>query len=139
MKATFENSVDVLVSAYLHDELEHGDCAACAVGNLVKAQCGTFDSSSFNWYDFAIVKRRNSALYSEKNIQFAKDQIKATGYTIKQIIAIENAFERASPCGDYMFNGLMAVVDVLADIHQVDLSTKESAVLQFSEIHAMKA
>jgi hypothetical protein len=30
-----------------------------------------------------------------------------------------------------MLNGLMKVVDVLADIHGVDLSVKESAKLQF--------
>jgi hypothetical protein len=40
MKATFENSVDVLVKAYLNDTLEHGQCHACAVGNLICAETG---------------------------------------------------------------------------------------------------
>ena len=35
MKATFENSVSVLVRAYMNDTLIHGNCFACAVGNLI--------------------------------------------------------------------------------------------------------
>lgn len=31
MKATFENSVDVLVKAYMNGTLMHGDCERCAV------------------------------------------------------------------------------------------------------------
>jgi hypothetical protein len=151
--ATFENSVSVLVKAYLNETLTHGDCLACAVGNLVSAACNydpidhlfasTFDiDGGYKGKGWAAVfctigdtdddKRqyiRQSSYTGE-----AKEQIDATGYTWQQLAKIEKAFELA-PKGknddEWMFNGLMSVVDVLAEIHNVDLTTKESAKLLF--------
>jgi hypothetical protein len=145
----FNHSVGVLVKALFDDTLVHGNCFACAVGNLVAAACNfTFKPSSTrskkikwshipndgyyeggsdnNWYEVVVDKLtpNNNALL----------QIQSTGYTIAELERIENAFEGANHGQDdteYMFNGLMAVVDVLADIHGVDLSVKESAKLQF--------
>ena len=60
----------------------------------------------------------------------------ATGYTIMELARIESAFERAEfgkSKDEWMFNGLMAVVDVLAEIHGVDLTVKESAKLLFTK------
>lgn len=80
---------------------------------------------------------------------WVKKQIDSTGYTWKELADIEYAFELHN-CGidaeldpDFqdeeelelidkaMFNGLMAVVDVLADIHGIDLSVREEAKLLF--------
>lgn len=153
----FNHSVNVLVKGYLDDTLKHGNCYACAVGNLI---C---DSMGFEWE-----KNLNGGIYSVmwknqfyptrvftsilgwaavfctslqelddinlKKVQIikmnnykgtAKEQIDSTGYTVEELARIEYAFETASEEGDYMYNGLMAVVDVLADIHNVDLSSKE--------------
>lgn len=150
----FNHSVNVLVKGYLDDTLKHGNCYACAVGNLI---C---DSMGFEWG-----KTLNRGIYSVmwKNQVYptsnmiilgvltrilgwaavfstfgqlqiiemnnyegkAKEQIDSTGYTVEELARIEYAFETASEEGDYMYNGLMAVVDVLADIHNVDLSSKE--------------
>lgn len=151
MKATFENSVDVLVKAYFNDTLEHENCYACAVGNLVCAAKGysyvndgglitdsalkNLDATGANWFD-AIMDDGDGYLSRD-----AKSEISATGYTAKQIIAIEQAFESVDQLDsedDWMFNGLMAVVDVLAEIHGVDLSTKQAAIGQFETIHATK-
>ena len=67
----------------------------------------------------------------------AREVIDSSGYTIDQLAKIENAFESA-PQGnteeEYMFNGLMAVVEVLAKIHGIDLETKEKAKLQFKRV-----
>lgn len=68
-------------------------------------------------------------------------QVAMTGYSIKNLKDIEYAFENAP--GDsalngrmsadritdpeWMFNGLMAVVDVLAEIHDIDLKVREDA------------
>jgi hypothetical protein len=149
MKPTFEQTVDVLVRAYMNDELAHRICSACAVGNIVAAALGTrpkviggptvFDNNLFedgtrtDWYDAMIGSHCRGI-----------DQIHKTGYTVSEIKQIEHAFEHApgEPEGDgmfpgkttdpvWMFNGLMAVVDVLAEIHGVDLTAKESAKLQF--------
>lgn len=153
-RPTFDQTIAILVKAYLNDELCHKICAACAVGNLVAHALGTkpkkapdtycveFENNefedgtpAFHWYD---------SLNGMISIE-GEEQIKATGYTIEQIRAIESAFENApgdpdptsglyrGRCVDpvWMFNGLMAVVEVLAEIHGVDLKTKESAKLQF--------
>lgn len=152
MKPTFENTVSILVKAYLSDELAHSLCSACAVGNIVAASIGTrpmrcktgpteFENGEFEngedatlWLD---------ALHN-LNCNAGEMQIRATGYTHRELLRIEAAFEAApgrpekpgiwrgkQVDPEWMFNGLMAVVDVLAEIHGVDLSVKESAKLQF--------
>ena len=40
MKATFSNTVDILVKAYLNDTLRHCNCYACAVGNIISSAMG---------------------------------------------------------------------------------------------------
>ncbi len=148
MKATFENSVNVLVKAYLNDTLEHANCYACAIGNLVAAannktytKCtdstylklallendGRYYTEKLggNWYDVVI------PLQPDPNSKLALIEIDSIGYSVVQVIRIERAFEGASKHGDRMFNGLMDVVDVLAEIHGVDLSIKESAKAMF--------
>lgn len=151
MIATFGNTVSILVKAYLNDELAHKTCSACAVGNIVAAAIGTkpkrspegssieFDNNFFDngdpahagWY-YTI----NGTSSSE-----GRYQIEKTGYSVKELQEIEHAFEHApgdptrkdglfrGACIDpvWMFNGLMAVVDILADIHNVDLTHKKQA------------
>jgi hypothetical protein len=104
--ATFDNTVSILLKAYLNDELEHDNCAACAVGK---------------WINLLARIRRTK-----------------TGYSVHEIHQIEYAFENAPYQGDdteeWMFNGLMAVVDVLAEIHGIDLTAKEEAKKLFVRI-----
>lgn len=148
MRATFQNSVSVLVRAYLNDTLKRGQCHACAVGNLIQAGLGRYfteeeESALRNhqdgWVKVFVTMCFSSNYQRPENYKgVAKEQIDATGYSWQDLAKIEYAFETAGRGEDAMFNGLMAVVDVLAEIHNVDLSTKESAVLQFSEIHAAK-
>lgn len=140
MKATFENSVNVLLKAYLNDTLQHSNCHACAVGNLVAYACGlSFINNSEGkkiWTSQSPVWQRvfmtsgDQDRFPECYIGEPKEQIDSTGYTWQDLAAIEFAFETA-PEGesedDHMFNSLMAVVDVLADIHKVDLSVREEA------------
>lgn len=160
MKATFENSINVLVKAYLNDTLQHNNCYACAVGNLVAAAnrfqyCQAkdmlnrlalvqnqalyaFDSNDTtsvggNWYDL-LDRAGSNPLNNNKGLP----EIESTGYTLDQIDKIEWAFERAArgnSSDEYMFNGLMAVVDVLAEIHKVDLTTKEDAKKMFVKMN----
>lgn len=147
----FDHTVNVLVQAYLKDELAHMVCGACAVGNIVAAAIGTkpkriegvtvFDNVQFEdgtltlWYN-TIVCESTSGI----------GQIMKTGYTVDELRQIEQAFENApgKPDGDglfdgkttdpvWMFNGLMAVVDVLAEIHGIDLKQREEAKLLFTK------
>src|SRR5688572_4378568 len=129
MRPTFEHTVNVLVQAYLNDTLEHDDCAACAVGNIM-ASCGVVFGPDFNraqWLRVIDIEVRrgskNSAYVGGYDKEVGLQQIKATGYSMEELSKIEHAFE-----GDNeIFNALMAVVDVLAEIHNVDLSVKENA------------
>ena len=133
MRPTFEKTVDILVKAYLNDTLEHDNCHACAVGNLVAAaknwtyekdengSYGWRECYTANWFNFGHqIRVKNST------------QAEATGYTIYQLNAIERAFEGVDELAtDRMFLGLMAVVDVLAEIHGIDLKQREEAKLLF--------
>lgn len=138
----FDHTVNVLVKAYLNDELEHGNCEACAVGNIVHAagfprydnckmpydSCGMWKSVFYTDDGKQEFWEPSSRLYSH-----GIDKINATGYTVDELARVEFAFETAlgSNPDEWMFNGLMDVVDVLAEIHGIDLEVKESAKLLF--------
>lgn len=157
MKATFENTVDILVKAYLNGTLEHSNCYACAVGNIVAYATGKKFIRSYafmrewKWKDCDYPAAGNDTggwgqvittccldgvpqvnlnnFYGE-----AKIQIESTGYSPTELSKIEFAFERADEGyseEEWMFNGLMAVVEVLAEIHQINIDQKESAKLLF--------
>ena len=151
MKATFEKTVDILVKAYLNDTLEHGVCSACAVGNICLAAGAKYsppgaispgDNSAWKWVlytqnidgeDFTqILQPKNTDQYNE-----GLKVIEATGYTVEQLAKIEWAFETANQgqsTDEYMFNGLMKVVNILADIHGISLEAKEEAKKMFVKI-----
>lgn len=134
--ALYHKTVDILVQAYFNDTLEHGNCHACAVGNLVAANTGIgFTRIGFNgnmWSDntpewgFVFMSQISHGVNQQiinphRYIGEAKRQIDSTGYTWQQLAKIEYAFETA-PKGksddEWMFNGLMAVIDVLDEIHE---------------------
>ena len=155
MKATFEHSIDVLVKAFMNNTLEHNNCCACAVGNLVadgigikvvpfkgivtKAKWESENDSVSIEKGWPLVfmtddKKQKKRSYNYKDL--AKKQIDSTGYTWQDLAKIEFAFETADKGNsddDWMFNGLMAVVDVLAEIHGIDLEKKEEAKSMFKK------
>lgn len=137
----FNHTVNVLVKAYLDDTLEHGVCSACAVGNIVGGSLWAmfFQSDSYNgtqaysastplpWFKMVGKKSQNKA----------RRQIKKSGYSRKELARIEFAFETADQGeteDEWIFNGLMAVVEVLADIHQISLEAKEKSKLLFVKL-----
>jgi hypothetical protein len=147
MRPTFNQTVNVLVQAYLNDTLEHCNGCACAIGNLVAhANNYTFIPAPPE-YSCSIVW--NEAEYPSRSgwldarfpnpTEIALEQISSIGYTIKEVFTIERAFELPyiSPShyrehkDEVMFEGLMNVVDVLAEIHEVSLEHKEEAKLLF--------
>jgi hypothetical protein len=138
MKPTFEGTISILVKAYLNDELSHNTCGKCAVGNIVEHSYGRFEAAmpylngfgGFGWSNVFCTESasRKQRIFPDHYCNEAKRQIDATGYTWQELAKVENAFELNNKS---MFDGLMAVVDVLAEIHGVDLSVKESAKLQF--------
>lgn len=148
-KELFEKTVGILVRAYQNDALRHGSCMACAVGNIVGANCGIQNLfNNFEWQEKAIISPARSGWpdvfmtttdgiqdkYSGNYKGAAKFQIDSTGYTWRELAKIEYAFETAhkgSSDDEWMFNGLIAVYDVLCEIHEADKSEVESANLVF--------
>jgi hypothetical protein len=137
----YHKTVDILVQAYFADTLIHGNQCGCAVGNIVAANCGirverddtqVGDSKiswgnpdkiwqDAAWYGFitkAEPDRKCGTNYSKRK---ARQQVRSTGYSIDELNEIERAFEQASwgdSEEDYMFNGLMAVIEALDIIHE---------------------
>lgn len=151
----YKKTVDILYEAYFNDTLEHGNCYACAVGNIVAANCGykimkdpTIKREIIQemyWEGFAPYTlsaqnhdiMRTATYYTlkswEKTPEEVREQIKKTGYTLNELRVIEEAFENCSSCdedGDitdeaWMFNGLVSVLDVLKEIHEIDDNSDE--------------
>ena len=133
----YQKTVDILVQAYFNDTLVHQSCSACAVGNIVAANKGKTPSE----YSKEVMKRGNfqngavktwTAVFATSEgkqkihqrylkFDFIKKEIASTGYTWKELARIEFAFESASKGlseDEHIFNGLMAVIDVLDKIHE---------------------
>jgi hypothetical protein len=134
----YKKTVDILYDAYFNDTLEHWNCTACAVGNIVAANMGIKiipvrrgfvkfgnppGSDAFSPYENSGCWFPSISYGSVNTLtKAAKKQVAATGYSARELAKIEKAFEN---CGysvsseDYMFNGLVAVLEVLKEIHEV--------------------
>jgi len=124
---SFENSVNILVKAYLNDTLKHFRCGACAVGNLI---AGTLNANIFDDGHSPDYVLPSGLIVGVPWLCFRslqEDKLNVNdllGYSDDEIDLIEEAFEQ----GDHdMFLSLMRVVDVLADIHHISLEAKEEA------------
>lgn len=133
----YNKTVDILVQAYFNDTLQSGSWCGCAVGNIVAANNGikivldedgdpawpTHAMCAKNWY--GIIKPENLGPLNQNEKNNGLFQIESTGYSVEQITIIEHAFEHYTNfTTDWeekedkrMFNGLMAVIDVLDQIH----------------------
>jgi len=139
MKPTFEKTIDVLVRAYMNDTLRHGSCYACAVGNIILDATGAYyidfgiwSKGDPMWQCVFVTNEDGQQIWEDNYSGEAKKQIDSTGYTWQELARVEYAFENVYGNKDEkMYNGLMAVVDVLAEIHQVDLTVGEQAKQMF--------
>jgi hypothetical protein len=137
-KAQFDHTVKILVSAFLNNSLVHGNCHACAVGNIVAANLDIKFDKDLKWIgrqvawsavfvtlQYQISQVRRPRAYSGE----AQKQIDATGYTWQELASIEYAFERAKGKTPeaHTFNGLMAVIEVLCQLHEMDVSAETAA------------
>jgi hypothetical protein len=150
----FQHTLNVLVKAYLNDTLRHGRCNACAVGNILggsewkyffttipiqRVDDSIYHKQKFNDYNW--IDGLEPSVIRSQRIKGAQ-LIEKSGYTKLELARIEWAFETAPRnCNindikndEWMFNGLMAVVDVLADIHGISLEEKEVAKTLFVKV-----
>jgi hypothetical protein len=122
----YNKTVDILVQAYLNDTLQHENCYACAVGNIIAANLNLNiiqDGDIKMWEGYGSAKKQVNWFnglrgYSYSSKEEFEREVESTGYSVLELDRIERAFEGASCYGDRMFNGLMAVIDVLDKIHE---------------------
>lgn len=150
----YKKTVDILFNAYFNGTLEHGNGCGCAVGNLVAAGMGykmVIDCGSAAWEnkrgEFSFPEWNNVHNMGERlNISKfygeAAKQIKATGYYPSETLLIERFFEfahRGNSEEDYMFNGLVAVLEALKQIHEItDEDLLTSSRKRFETVYATK-
>jgi hypothetical protein len=157
-KKMFDESISILVQAFLNGTLLHSNCAACAVGNIIAAKIqakvivsgkrSDFFSLDAQWIRGAseiqpiwdevfCTNGTRQDIDPDAYKGWAKRQIDTTGYSWQELARIEKAFESVPysidefNSEDHMYRGLMAVVEVLASIHGIDLEEKENAKLLF--------
>lgn len=153
----YNKTVDILFNAYFNDTLHHGQCHACAVGNLINARMPftkkqieemktnklgnpIYWPSVFCTYN-AKHGRPDREFHPSRYTGVAKDQIDSTGYSLEELSEIEYRFETAP--GDYgsedhMFNGLCAVLEVLKEIHGIKEDEHTTQVSRFQNHYATK-
>jgi hypothetical protein len=135
-KEQFDRTIKILIGAYLNNTLIHRNCHACAVGNMVAANLDIKYDQNLKWIGRQVAWKEVFVTFRYQIAQVkrpwaytgeAKVQIDATGYSWQELAKIEYAFERASMGNtrdDHIVNGLMAVVDVLCQIHEAEQTTK---------------
>lgn len=144
----YNKSANLLIDAWMSGKLEHGDCTACAVGNI----CGGNGAWAVKFSTNASMRSQTPGLFVPSEIDrvighglplyvsdlheeekmtafaYADKVISDTSYTEKELAKIEWAFEMSiasdyeklykTPEGQYI--GLCAVLDVLHEIHEVE-------------------
>jgi hypothetical protein len=155
----YQKTVDVLLDAYNNNTLEHGNCSACAVGNICKeaADETRIKNSAWKCLFRTVIDEAGNSL-SQPAIQLTTNDvihasilIDATGYTVAELAQIEKAFETSlieagldyftyttgTPAqlkyGQYI--GLVAVLKVLEKIHATEEIVHEKAM---TDLTAMK-
>jgi hypothetical protein len=148
-KELFTKTIGILVKAYFDKTLAHGDCACCAVGNLVCAGYGdVLPKNPYGKDELSKYRQWGSLLamgYS-LNMANAERNIEVTGYTIDELTQIEGAFEDGynihwtqygnktdTEIEQSQYNGLMRVVDTLMLIHEAN----ETEVKQAKELFVL--
>jgi len=153
MTQRFEKAYNALYKAFMNDTLAKGSCAACAVGNIVADAMGgkVYKRSSgfeygcdvFNswWSDMFYTTKSGQTITTTKenpNVTDYRKRIKElTGYTWRELAKVERVFEKNtkirhvsySGCSEKdimedQFNGLMAVMDVLIELDNIEEGNK---------------
>ncbi len=117
----YNKTVGILVDAYFKDTLNYFDCSRCAVGNIVAGNLGIKPTHGITnkWASAVNIVTKELQIYPSDD---GLKQIELTGYSWRQILDIEQAFNVGESIGssrdEKNFNGLMAVIEVLDQIHQ---------------------
>jgi len=95
-KKLFNKTISILVNAYLKGTLLHSEACACVVGNLISYH-SNYKVIIHEIYGFMWRTKEGAEIkpkwYSNQGMK-AVTETECTGYTSREIIKIENAFER---------------------------------------------
>ncbi len=155
-KELYDKTISILVKAYLNDTLEHTNCYACAVGNIIASNMGfkvikdrvklnmgygreAIWDNDFPFKKLAVRFLRGGCIVKDVeginiNHPDVAIQIASTGYTALELALIESAFEEMSTIASpkkFMYQGLIRVVEVLGQIHEVEKEVTEETKLMF--------
>ena len=132
-KETYNAAVDTLLDAWNNGDLMHGNCAKCAVGNLLQTSEWGIDFSTgvgIQW------DKRNSKFIKDNSYDYSKlDNLYALhGFTREELMKIEYAFENSVLGETYQFirskegqyTGLCAVLDVMKDMVSEEVPHEEN-------------
>lgn len=156
----FNRAIKALVTAFFDETLAKGNCAACAVGNIVAEAYGERVSKKFGRvacegesntiWKYLFLTERNGTQYRNSGgvrptVFSARKLIKKTGYNEDELAKVEHAFERNTAITfdwycvksraeimEDQFKGLVAVVDVLCQIEWLDSAPYKKA-FEYSE------
>lgn len=146
----YKRTVDILYDAYFNNTLEHGNCYACAIGNIIAANndisflqrngspvYGVFTGRGVKYWDkynsFHI--NPTKLICEHKKLPYITQiLVDKTGYSNDELCTIERVFEGAgkNTVGffpskeEIMYNGLVAVLEILKTIHKIDDTSKET-------------
>lgn len=142
-KELYEKSVNVLLDAYNNGTLFHGNCYACAVGNLIAKGCNiefikdnTWKDIKPEWDNVFSSSTVFNEIFQEINLSCyqgeTKRQIDSTRYSVEELAKIEYEFENILINKKYskrylkhvnpklgQFLGLVAVLNTLKEIHEI--------------------
>lgn len=133
-KELFNRTISVLVKAYFDKTLAHGDCACCAVGNLVCAGYGeVMPTNPFGKLELTKYRGWADSVFGYIHTKKAQENISVTGYNRSELEKIEESFEIGNnihwqayknhtekEIEECQYNGLMRVVDTLMVIHEAN-------------------
>ena len=143
----YQKTVDLLLDAYNNNDLEHGDCSACAVGNICKGNTGW----TFYFYTPKNGKQTKAAAIFADDFRDKEDFEKifpTIGYTLEELAKIENVFEksikkdrvRLTGCDKKLGQmiGLKAVFKLLKKIHSAEPQIEEVSKIRLEKVYGEK-
>ena len=150
-KETYQKSIDILLDAYNKQELFHGICSACAVGNLVKKQGGFKTPDPLtrfcipSWPKLFMTDSNTCQQYPSNMYWISKEEALAevaqTNCTVEELAKIEFAFESSvfkktfTSEKEKQYVGLCAVLDVMSIMVEEDI--KESSKTNMLELQSI--
>ena len=129
MKTTkrFEEAVEKLYKAFNEGTLNAFDCTACAVGNM----CGTTKETMWVMHDADGNSYKGWSMYNPpKHKYYSEDEL----FNVEAVFleCFEGNYLKSAFNKENQFNGLMAVINYLAELDGID--TIDSQYNRFKEV-----